>query len=224
VSAGITIWDFFAQHHHFGNPWYLTVLLALSFAWLAQRHWALRKRHNQLESDGSQDSKLPALIVSPVVGGSMGHLAEAPIPGSLGVIPGDIYLKMKIFVAARSENEYPITILRIKAKIQFEDEEVKEYETGQIEWFDETVIDDALGEGRPMARPGSVLQLTFFYVAKAKIATPGVDEPGKNFHVPTKSKVVTLVVIDSLNRAFAIGEPFDLPIFRLEEPTPFIPG
>lgn len=217
VSAGITIWQFVDRPHHFGDLWYVIVLLSLSLAWLGQRHWSMTRGKRS-------KTRNPALVVTPVVGGSIGHLMENSPPGSMGIEPGGIYMKLVVFVNARADIEFPITVLRAKARIQFEDEDSREYETGQFEWFDEMATDDEGGVGLPTAQKGSVLHLMFTYVGRANSADPGVDGSERKFHLPAKTRVVALTVFDSLNRPYYLEKSFEIPIFRWDEPTPFIPG
>jgi hypothetical protein len=109
----------------------------------------------------------------------------------------------------------------VRATIQFDDDLAQEVETSQFETYDLIDADAAIDWGPVSISPGSTLQITCHFVARAlESQTDGQLE----YQLPKMSKVVHLVVADSLNHSFKLDEPITFPTSRWEDPTPFQPG
>ena len=166
----------------------------------------------------------PVLAVSPVPGGSLGRLFEKIPPISFGVQLGQIYVTVKIHVAA-GDDQSPVIISRVKAFLKFDDGQAQEVQSAQFDSLDVMFRGDNAEESGPVEiYKNRMLELKCNFIADADSAILGVDEDGMTYHLPTTSQVEELVVYDSLNRAYRLAEPIVFPTYRWEESTPFQPG
>ncbi|MFI5052209.1 MAG: hypothetical protein ACHQBP_04700 [Acidimicrobiales bacterium] len=163
----------------------------------------------------------PLLVVTRVPGGSRGHLFESAPSNGYGIVPGCIYVTVKVNVSA-PDNQPTLTILRVRAAIQFYDGDIQESETSQFESFDVM----ATGRVSPEAGPtyilqGRTLQLSCQFIGRAQNSVPGSQFV---YELPTVPLVARLTVFDSLDRSYELAEPFKFPVSRWEDQTPFQPG
>lgn len=228
VTVGVPLIDYATKSHHPGFAWYLVAALVIAMLWLLLENVRLHVRNSRRVEHATDASMQAAavptsalLVVTPVPGGSIGQLCETAPPASIGVVPGSIYLLIKVNVALAHENPSPVTILRVRADVQFESDLVQEVETSQFESLNLTDANASADWGPVSVAPGATLQITCHFIARALESQIDGEHP---YQLPETSKIVRLTVSDSLNRVYSLAEPIFFPTARWEDPTPFQPG
>ena len=110
----------------------------------------------------------------------------------------------------------PVTIMKMTAKIEFEDGEPRVLETEKFEWYDPTGVGEIrLDTGPVIVSPGRTLRLTTSFMVPADDPVDGVDELGALCHLPSSAKLSELKAIDSLNHVYLLDELVNFTVQRV---------